>query len=426
MRSKLRASWSAWILTAVLVGVFAIPAQAALMGKVAGVVRDTEGKPVAGLVLNFFPEEGGLPRKLKTDKQGRFSHSFFPAGSYRVELAEGTGFLKSLHYVLRDSAGIEITNQQGDANPETGFPPLRVGPDEKAELTFVLASPEYQKQVAESLAIQEVSGDLKAVAAKYEAGDMEGVVAQTKQLLEKNPKLATAHYLQGMAYSRLGRLDQAAAALRAALDSAEQPGVDGALGTVLLQQGQALTAENRSEEAKARFEEARVYLKKELERTPDSLPLLTNYSTVLEHADPEGALPAVLAKLLEAEPDQRTRHLYRLAKWHFDLGETDKALEVAQQIPRSTPDGAMVAYSIAARLFNEGKTADAIKVANMGLEFDPNQPDIYRLLARAYLSENRNADAIGALKKFLELRPDDPDAAVERELLARLEAAKNP
>jgi tetratricopeptide (TPR) repeat protein len=229
-----------------------------------------------------------------------------------------------------------------------------------------------------------------------------------------------------MALSRLGRLDEAEAALRAALGSADQPGVDGALGTVLLRQGQSLTAANRAEEANAKFEEARIFLENELERTPDSLPLLTNYSTVLEHADPEGALPAVLAKLMEAEPEQRTFHLHRLAKWHFDRGETNEALAVLEQLPRSDRDGAGVAYAIAARLFNDGQVAEATRVAEMGLEFDAKQADLYRLLSRAYLSEDRKSDAIGALKRFLELRPDDPEAAIERELLARLEALENP
>ena len=433
MRSKLPASGpssGAWIriALALLIASIVPDADAALTGKIKGSVEDQAGATVPGIELNFFPAEGGLPRKLETDKKGRFSHNFFPAGSYRVELADSdAAYLKSMRYVLRDPGGIEVMREQGDANPESGFPPFRVGPDQTAELLFVIATKEQQAKAAEAVALASVSDELKDVAARFAAGDMQAVLDKTRRLIEKNPDLASAHYLEGMALSRLDRLDEAETSLRTALSQGgDQPGVEGALGTVLLRQGQALSAADAADQARPRYDEARTLLKKELDRTPDALPLLMNYAAALEHSDPDRELPGVLDQLMAAEPERRSQHLRRLAKWHYDRGDLDQALATLRQIPRTDAAGASVAYSIAAKMFNDGQVTAATEVAELGLEFDASNADLYRLLARAYLSEDRRSDAVTALKRFLELRPDDPEAAVERDLLQRLEALEHP
>lgn len=370
--------------------------------------------PVPNIEIRFLPDDAlseKAARKITTNKQGVFHHAFFPSGKYRIELSDAARFITSMKYVLKDAAGAEVVRAEG------GLAPFEMKTEHEVELELVLADKSQQESPTQKLAPGKASGQLQELMVHFDAGEMDEVVAAADRLLKDEPNLGTAHYLRGMALGRLNRFEEAEAALRQARVLApEQPGVEGALGTVLLQRGQALVKSGKDAEAQPLFKESSELLGREVERTPDSAPLLVNYAAALDAAKRREELVQVLERLSALQPEN-AQYPLRLAALHLEAGRADQAREKLAMAPRSDKMGASLAYNIAAESFNAGKMSQAIEVAQVGLEFNPNLPALHRLLGRAYLAEGKKGEAKEAMKRFLALSPDGPEAAEERKLL---------
>jgi len=233
--------------------------------------------------------------------------------------------------------------------------------------------------------------------------------------------VAVSLYKRGMTLGRLGRFDEAEASLRKAAElSPELPGVEGAVGTVLVQRAGALAKDGSGEEARKLAGEAVEHLDRALAVEPGSPALLTNRVAALEAAGRRDDLDGALLALAAAKPDD-PGPLLRLADLRLEAGRFEDAIAALEAIPRTHRSVAPVVYNRAAERFNVGKTDEAIRLGSLGLEFDPKLAPFHRLLARAHIARGENAEAIASLRKFLELAPDDPDAATEREMLRRLE-----
>lgn len=392
-------------------------------GRLRGSVVDEAGQPVGGLTLRFVPadESGNATRTLAVSKKGRFSHSFFPTGDYRVELQEPGRFIKSMTYVLLDASGIELTRETGQAHPVKGVAPFNLGLGQSVELELVLATEERRAALAQQVAIAEASGPLKEMKALYDDGNMQGVVERGKHVIGEHPDLGVAHYLLGMAQARLGEDDEALASLRRALDLVpDQQGVAGALGTALLQKGRALAAAGEPDRAKETFRAAAETLEQELDRFGPSEIYLANRVAALEADGDREEFGAALEKLVQVAPTNQGAWL-RLVAFQAERGRFDAALESLGQAPRSDPkDLSLAAYNLAAGAFNAGDADSAVAAAELGLAADPELPVLYRVLGRAQVARGERSAAIETLSKFLELAPDDPEAGAERKLLEEL------
>ena len=100
----------ALVLTAAVFSFVAKPAAAQakpLLGKLAGVVRDTAGTPQMGATVELVPETVGLvaPRNLLTNTQGIFQGEKLAAGLYTVRVTLA-GFLPTLEKHVRVSANL--------------------------------------------------------------------------------------------------------------------------------------------------------------------------------------------------------------------------------------------------------------------------------------------------------------------------------
>jgi hypothetical protein len=90
----------------------------------AGVVRDTTGKPVAGARVTLQPSDGRLARTTKTDAEGRFAFAKVSPSLYDVR-----AYANSLwsdwerNVAVRSGQRAEVSLQLKPAQPSTGPSP---------------------------------------------------------------------------------------------------------------------------------------------------------------------------------------------------------------------------------------------------------------------------------------------------------------
>lgn len=421
MRSKL-------VLATLLVALLG----AAGTGRLSGRVTDGSGAPVADLELRFVPEGKtfGEPRTLKSSKKGTFQHAFFPAGSYKVQLADGSRWIKSMLYVLKDGAsGAEITREQGQGRPDRELPPIQLASAQFVELEIVVAGKdEAPPQAGGGPAVPvaaPATDALKGVADLLNAGDAKAAEERAAAALATQPDLADAHYLRGMALARLGKLPEAESSLRRAAELApDHPGVDTALGVVLAGRAHEEKKAGHAEAARALYEESIPPLRRERARTPGSAQVLQNLAAALDGAGHSAELTEVLEALVAADPSNPAPPL-RLAAAQLDAGKTDEALALLARAPGPKRGPARVLADAAATRFNDNRIDESIALARKAIELDPDYFMSYRVLARAAASKGDKATAIPALQKLLALGVNDAEIASDRQLLKALEESKN-
>jgi len=393
-------------------------------GKIQGTVIDQDGNPVGGITLLFTPSDEGSPnaaRKLKVNKKGRFSHSFFPADVYDVELVESDEqFLKTMVYVLLNDSRLEVDRNAADAHPTQGLPAISVRPGSTAVIDLVIAPKEVQESLAMDVAVSESRGPLKDMSDLYAAGDYEGVLAKADKLLAEKPNVGPAIYLRGVALWKLGRLDEAREALVRAVELVpDQPGILGVTATVMLDRADELAAAGQEAEAAEIYVEAAELFRRNLELNPDSRPSLLNRAAALDKAGRTEELEEVLLEIIVVDPEYLQAY-FRLSTLYTQAGRVDEALAVLDRIPGEDKSAAAAIYNVAVNLYNDDNLEAAELAARKAAEIDPDLAPVRRLLARVYLGQGNDAAAIPEIEKFLELAPDDPEADDERQLLEAL------
>jgi tetratricopeptide (TPR) repeat protein len=76
------------VLVALLVALCAAPALAQVTGTIRGVCKDTEGKPIAGGVVEMVNAETGLKYSMKTNNKGEYMSLGITPGRYTVKLSK--------------------------------------------------------------------------------------------------------------------------------------------------------------------------------------------------------------------------------------------------------------------------------------------------------------------------------------------------
>lgn len=393
-------------------------------GKIQGTVVDQDGTAVGGITLLLTPSDEGsanAPRKLKVNKKGRFAHSFFPADTYDIELFRSEDlFLKSIVYVLLNDSGLEVDRNAADAHPSQGLPAVSVRPHFTAVIDLVIAPKEVQESLAMEVAVSESRGPLKEMSELYEAGDFEGVVALSDELLAEKPNVGPALYLRGVALWRMERLDEARETLLRAVELVpDQPGIFGVAASVTLDRADELADAGQEAEAVEVYAAAAELFGRNLELNPDSRPSLLNRAAALDKAGKTDELEEVLLKITEVDPGYLQAY-FRLSTLYTQAGRAEDALAVLDQIPGGDRSAAAAIYNVAVSLYNDDNLEAAELAARKAAEIDPDLAPVRRLLARVYLGQGNDAAAVPEIEKFLELAPDDPEADDERQLLEAL------
>jgi len=168
-----------------LAGTRAVVAQA-IVGRVAGTVRDEGGKPVAGATITATNPEQALTLTATSDVKGRFGMLGLRRGVWVFAVA-APGFQK-----VSLAGEVQLGNQN---------PPLNVK---------LVKSPTPQPGPLSNLSGPEIQSIIDAAEAAAASGDLAAAIASYKDLLSKIPALTTGYLRVGALLEQTG---DAAAAL---------------------------------------------------------------------------------------------------------------------------------------------------------------------------------------------------------------------
>jgi tetratricopeptide (TPR) repeat protein len=192
----------------------------------------------------------------------------------------------------------------------------------------------------------------------------------------------------------------------------------------LFDQGNALLAENKFDEAAAKFKEAEPLAKgKNLVAVDGQLADAYAKSKKYDEA------ATMYQKVLELSPDNAGVH-NNLGSLYAQMGKTDLAKAEFEKAAQLDPNGAARYYfNLGAILYNTGKMDDGAGAFKKATELDPKYADAYFwlgqcLLGKATTGEGGKVVAVpgtsDAFETYLKLDPNGPNAATAKALLQTL------
>jgi FkbM family methyltransferase len=314
--------------------------------------------------------------------------------------------------------------------------------------------------VARAPALPAPGAALDAARRAHQAGDLATAVERYQDVLQADAGNAQVWYLLGAARQKMGRLEEAAAALREAVRlEPHRAEAHNHLGVVLAQQHQfgpaeasfrralelrpsdaeahqnlalALTELDRPDEALAAFdavlrlvpghadalngrgqvhlgkgetEAARDDFQGALERRPDFTRAWANMQRALGHFDqPDSAVEAWRDRARE-RPASAEVHL-GLGRVLLAQGKSEEAVASLREAVRLGPDLADVHLALGTALRQLGLIADACTCFRRAVQLVPGQADPFINLGLTLIELEQYAEAETALREALRLRPD--------------------
>ena len=242
--------------------------------------------------------------------------------------------------------------------------------------------------------------------------------------LELAPGYPVAHYLLGLAYRGLGRLEEAEKEMKIGGGGAVHYLPDPLTNeirsyavnlTARLGEAGALLAAGRTAEAVRLLEEV-------VEDNPQNLSTLNNLAVALMRMGELDRATEILLRARELDPGRFSTYL-NLSSLAMRSGRPDKALQWADEAVDKAPDQSRTHAARAGVLAATGRFEEAVGSAERAAELDPGELRAQLLLADLYLREKRIPEAEQALIRARALAPDHP--LVVR-LEERLEAGVKP
>lgn len=399
--------------------------QAAGEGRLAGVVTDESGAPIAGAQVIFTSTEFKYEQKRTTDAKGKFTILVLDATkTYQMKI-EKEGY---------------IPVEQ----------PMKLKLEESMKETFVLTKPAAPAPAPESSTPQELSGESKAINAfnegvlAFQGGDTPGSIAKFKEATELDPKLAAAwgaladmqltqnQYAEAAAaadkfleldpgkprglrtrydaYKALGDKEKAAAALDALVAA------DPSRETAIRVFNEGAEASRRNDTA-----QAATYLRKALEVDPTLDQAYSALSGLyLTHKQFKEAVE-VADKMLARDAGNLEALTVRHEAYK-GMGDKAKAAEALAALSAANAGGSPDSFfKQGVSLFNANNFEQAKAAFERVLAIDPNHPKANYMMGLVYTNNNQPAKAKEYLKKFLQLAPKDEDAGTAKEMLKYLD-----
>ena len=162
-----------------LAGTRDVAAQA-LVGRVAGTIRDESGKPVAGATITATNPEQALTLTATSDVKGRFGMLGLRRGVWVFAIA-APGFQK-----VSQAGEVQIGNQN---------PPLNVK---------LVKSPTPQPGPLSNLSGSDIQSMIDAAEASAASGDLAAAIGTYRDLLSKIPALTTGYLRVGALLEQKG------------------------------------------------------------------------------------------------------------------------------------------------------------------------------------------------------------------------------
>lgn len=189
--------------------------------------------------------------------------------------------------------------------------------------------------------------------------------------------------------------------------------------TKLVEQGKALFAEAKFDEALEKFQE---FLAKEPDFYQTHLLIgncykeksefdkaMVQYKAAMEKAPSDGTDKDILAQVQSAIGDLYIRkNDLKSAQDYFK-----KSLEL-------NPKNEILAYNVGEIFFSNNKTDDAIKYFTLASSIKPTWGMPHLKMGYAYLNSAKYKEAVECFKKFLELEPNNAEAPAVQELIKSL------
>ncbi len=215
-------------------------------------------------------------------------------------------------------------------------------------------------------------------------------------LVASYERSAEFHHNQGSILSQKGRIDEAIAEFRKALEiRPNDVEANNSLGTALLQRGQV-------DEAMAHFQKA-------LELQPNNAVTHDNLGVVLLRKGQVDKAITQFHKALEIQPSNPEAH-YNLGLALRQKGQVDEAIAQFKRAVELQPNSAVHRYNFGYALVQKGQVDEAITQFHKALEIQPDSAIAHHNLGTALLQKGQVDEAINQFQKALELQPNYPDA----------------
>jgi tetratricopeptide (TPR) repeat protein/serine/threonine protein kinase len=247
-----------------------------------------------------------------------------------------------------------------------------------------------------------------------------------------------------VAYSELGsilhgggKLDEAAAAYRKAIELSPKPSYLG-LARVLRAQGKfdeaarlyrkqieiyptatdytglgfALRSAKKLDEANAAFDKAVELARGLVESEPESINHHEHLARILRNQGRLDDATAAYRKAIELHPKSATDSHNLGVCCHYlgfillDQMKLDEAITVFRKDIELNPKNASAHSDLGVGLATQGKLDDAIAAYRKAIELDPKQANAYSNLGAALADQKKWPDAVAAFRKAIELKPN--------------------
>jgi tetratricopeptide (TPR) repeat protein len=341
-----------------------LPAFSQVTG-VEGIVKDQDGKPVQGAVINFDRTDIKGHYTVKSDKKGHFGHYGLPMGTFNITVA--------IDGQVRDTASN-----------------FRTSPGDPKTLNFDLKQTAQQQQ---ALAKAAESGTLTA-------DQTRGMTKEQKDQFEKTAKAREAQLAKNKALNESYTTGKNAieakqwdVAIENLNKAAEMDPKQGAVWSTLAE-AYVGKAQATPPEAAADYDKAFDAFKKAIELNPDA-GLYNNYALALAKDKKLDDARANLAKAAELDPPGAGKYYYNLGALLVNSGQNDAAAETFKKAIEADPNYADAQYQYGVTMAAKATTDKSGKI------IPP-------------------PGTMEALQKYLDLKPDGPNAESAKEMIAAL------
>ena len=370
---------------AIMLGLYASPALAQAFGKVSGVCRDADGKPIAGATVRYLSKDTGQKYDMKTNAKGEYtSIGIAPAHTYRVSLIGADGkeidHVDNVMVTTSDNQPVDfdVKKQQEQALQQQGM---------TAEQAKQAQSQLKEHQAAaskEADTVKALNEKLSAANDASKTGDYDTAITLLTQATELDGTRDVLWYRLGDAYAQ---------SIPKQTDSAEKA--------------------KRMDSAVADFQKAVDLKKADIAAANAS------------DKKPDAAKQAEANKNLAA-------YYNGLGNAYGRAGKADGAVTAYGQAAQVDPaNGGMYYFNLGAIMTNGGHIDEAIAAFDKAIAADPNKAAAYywkgvNLMGKATLKDNKMIAPEGtaeAFNKYLELDPTGTYADASKQMLASMGAA---